>query len=89
MIPCKLVKLGRVASPFLNTELRQNGAEGLCKGDPPVVGETFDMLASSPNPDADARYVSTSTIQKVTQLGPNKWSFETLNSLYEVEIFNG
>lgn len=89
MIPCKLVKLGRVAKPLLNTELRLNGAEGLCKGEPPVVGGTFDMIASSPNPEASARYVTTSVIQKVTQLGPNKWSFETLNSLYEVEIFNG
>lgn len=89
MIPCKLVKLGRVANPLVETELRLNMAEGTCKGEPPVVGGVFSMFASSPNPEAFGRLVSTSQIQKVEQLGPNSYRFETFNSIYEVEIFNG
>lgn len=88
-IPCKLKKLGRVAEPLLKTDLRLNGAEGFCAGDPPEVGKFFEMFASSPNPEALGRLVSTSTIQKLEPLGPNSWRFETYNSVYELEIFNG
>jgi hypothetical protein len=88
-IPCKLVKLGRVANPLMETELRLNMAEGHCSGKPPEVGGVFNMFASSPNPEASGRLVSTSQIQKVEQLGPNSYRFETFNSIYELEIFNG
>ena len=87
--PCKLKKLGRVAEPLAKTELRLNGAEGHCDGAPPAVGSYFTMFASSPNPDAVGRLVSTSTIQKLESIGPNSWRFETHNSVYELEIFNG
>ena len=88
-IPCKLKKLGRVADPLFKTELRLNGAEGFCTGTPPEVGGFFEMFASSPNPEAVGRLVSTSIIQKLEALGPNSYRFETLNSVYELEIFNG
>lgn len=88
-VPCKLKKLGRVAEPLMKTELRLNGAEGFCEGKPPAVGEFFEMFASSPNPEASGRLVSTSIIQKLEPLGPNSWRFETYNSIYELEIFNG
>ncbi len=81
-----LKKLGRVGSPVMLTELRLNGAEGVSNGLPPEVGKTFDMIASTPNPDADARFVSTSTVQKVEKLTDTSYRFETHNSIYEVEF---
>lgn len=81
-----LKKLGRVDNPMLLTELRTGGAEGVSNGLPPEVGKTFDMIAKSPNPEADARWVSTSEIKKVEKLTETKYRFETLNSIYEVEF---
>jgi len=81
-----LKKLGRVDKPLMLTELRTNGAVGVSNGLPPEVGKTFDMIAETPNPDADARFVSTSEIKKVEKLEENKYRFETLNSVYEVEF---
>lgn len=51
----------------------------------PVVGKSFEMFSEPIDKNASVRWITTSTVQKVTP-DENSVIIETLNSTYKLEI---
>lgn len=89
MKPCKLTRKSRLVihnDPF---GLRTDEIVGECDGTPPTETIPFQMTSQALTIKGGVRVITTSPIKKVESLGPNIYRFETENSIYELEIFDG
>lgn len=90
----KRCKLSKIASTNNKPNaLRTDTVEGSCSAFP-SKGTRFQMLSRPLTEEAGVRWVSTSTVKKVTSTvfpNPNETtvliSFMTENSVYELEVF--
>lgn len=84
---CKLTKVKSLNQEPNHFAVRTDTVEGDCDGGVPLPGTHFTMVAESLTPGGIMRLVRTSEIQKTEFTGPNSYRFETLNTVYELEIY--
>lgn len=66
------------------TAIRTHTTDGHCY-DLPTVGKSFEMFSDPIDKNASCRWITTSTVQKVTQ-DESCVIIETMNSTYKLEI---
>jgi len=66
------------------TAIRTHTTDGRCYS-LPTVGKSFEMFSDPLNKNASVRWITTSTVQQVTQ-EESCVIIETLNSTYKLEI---